>query len=333
MSGSSSLPETFYCTKPIDFSKSVDTSNVKGKSVIVTGGANGIGAACVKAFAEAGAYVTILDINEKLGSALVEGLKNKGYHVQFTKTDITSWESQLSGFKSALTFTPKGDLDIVLTSAGLPGNRVGSTWFDGAISSSSEPEPPTTKVIDVNLTGSFYSAHLALYFFKKSTESGSQQTSTPLSSKQLIFVSSLAGYIPFYHHLDYAASKYGVRGMFKALRHSTSILGSGAPTLRTNLVAPSFIRTGMTSDYEAGLMQIGIELGEVEDVAVGVMRVACDEEITGRAIAIASRSQGGVAGDRNYDLGDDWEGSDGGKAALESLLNGSIKGLELVGYN
>jgi predicted Rossmann-fold nucleotide-binding protein len=54
MSGSSGLPESFYCTKPVDFSKPVDTSNVKDKNVIVTGGASGIGAACVKAFAEAG---------------------------------------------------------------------------------------------------------------------------------------------------------------------------------------------------------------------------------------------------------------------------------------
>lgn len=48
------LPETFYCTEKIDFSKDVDASNLKGKSVVVTGGANGLGAGSVKAFAEAG---------------------------------------------------------------------------------------------------------------------------------------------------------------------------------------------------------------------------------------------------------------------------------------
>jgi 5'-hydroxyaverantin dehydrogenase len=54
MSSSSELPSTFYSTRPIDFAKEVDTSNVKDKSVIVTGGANGIGAGCATAFAEAG---------------------------------------------------------------------------------------------------------------------------------------------------------------------------------------------------------------------------------------------------------------------------------------
>jgi NAD(P)-dependent dehydrogenase (short-subunit alcohol dehydrogenase family) len=213
----------------------------------------------------------------------------------------------------------------------LHGNNVGTDWLD--ISSSSDPEPPTTRTIDVNLTGLFYSAHLALYFFKKTSESGSQPaiTSTP-SSKQLILVSSLAGYIPLHQSADYAASKFGVRGLWKSLRYSTSILGTDAPSFRTNLICPTFIRTGMISGSEDGLIQIGIELGEVEDVAAGVMRAACDEDISGRAIAIASRSQGGVVGDRNYDLGDDWEGLNAGKETLESLLDGRIKGLELVGY-
>lgn len=54
MADPSNLPGTFYRTKPIDFSKTVDTSSLKDKSIIVTGGANGIGLACAKAFAEAG---------------------------------------------------------------------------------------------------------------------------------------------------------------------------------------------------------------------------------------------------------------------------------------
>ena len=54
MNGSSDLPESFYCTQPVDFSKPLDTSVLNGKSVIVTGGSSGIGLACVEALAEAG---------------------------------------------------------------------------------------------------------------------------------------------------------------------------------------------------------------------------------------------------------------------------------------
>jgi hypothetical protein len=50
----SKLGETFYCTKPVDFSKPLNKDYLKDKSVIVTGGANGLGLGCVNAFAEAG---------------------------------------------------------------------------------------------------------------------------------------------------------------------------------------------------------------------------------------------------------------------------------------
>lgn len=54
MANSFDLPSTFRCTKPVDFSKEVDTGNLKDKSVIVTGGASGLGAGFVNAIARAG---------------------------------------------------------------------------------------------------------------------------------------------------------------------------------------------------------------------------------------------------------------------------------------
>lgn len=97
MANTSDLPESFYYTQPINFTKVIDTNTLKDKSVIVTGGASGIGEGCVKAFAEAGcaqsvlkttglppntphsAYVTILDINEANGTALTKSLTEKGH--------------------------------------------------------------------------------------------------------------------------------------------------------------------------------------------------------------------------------------------------------------
>lgn len=186
-----------------------------------------------------------------------------------------------------------------------------------------DPSPPSTATIDVNLTGLFYSAHLSLYYFKQTAKLGDK------SSKHLIFVSSLAGYLPLDKVADYNASKFGVRGMWKAIRQANSILGEEGPSFRTNLVAPTFIRTQMTAAGEPGLLAMGISLGEIEDVSAGVMRLACDESISGRAIAIAAREK--VAGDRNFDLGDDWEGLDAGRETLGKIRDGTLYGLELVG--
>lgn len=66
--------------------------NLKNKVVIVTGGAQGIGQAMVRDFAESEAQVIIADILEDKGNALAEELQTKGYTVFFKKTDVSSTE-------------------------------------------------------------------------------------------------------------------------------------------------------------------------------------------------------------------------------------------------
>ncbi|ORY15947.1 hypothetical protein BCR34DRAFT_597993 [Clohesyomyces aquaticus] len=353
MADPSSPLDPFRSTPKVDFTKNINLSNVKGKSVIVTGGANGIGAGCAAAFAAAGAYVTILDINSESGGAVAKDLTDKGYHVQFTPTDMTSFSSQTSGFLSALAFSPTHTLDIIVCSAGVTGANI-QTWLNTqSTSSTSLPEAPKTAALDVNLTGVFYNIHLALYYFRQSCTSsaggggggGGGGGERGAGSKQIILVSSLAGYVPLNNSLEYQGSKYGVRGLFKALRNSVHILDPGMPTagshdegastfestyplLRTNLIAPTFIHTDMTSHYGTMLESLGITLGEIGDVVAGVMRVACDEEVSGRAIAtVKGKSE---TGDRNFDLGDDWIG-EGQDKLLEEARSGSLIGVGKMG--
>lgn len=62
---------------PSKFPTSFDASSLKGKSIFITGGASGMGAAFARRFAEAGAFVTIADVNRDGGLALEEELKKK----------------------------------------------------------------------------------------------------------------------------------------------------------------------------------------------------------------------------------------------------------------
>lgn len=64
---------------PVDFSKAIDTSRVKDKAALVTGGASGMGAGIVEALAQAGAYVTILDLNNEAGEKYARDLTAKGF--------------------------------------------------------------------------------------------------------------------------------------------------------------------------------------------------------------------------------------------------------------
>jgi 5'-hydroxyaverantin dehydrogenase len=66
-------------TKKIDFAKPLYLSVLKDRVALVTGGAAGIGLGVVKALAQAGAWVAICDVNEKVGRTVEEELLEEGY--------------------------------------------------------------------------------------------------------------------------------------------------------------------------------------------------------------------------------------------------------------
>lgn len=348
MAAPSRLPNSFHVTSKIDFTKPVDKTQFQGRNVIVTGGASGIGLGIVDAFAEAGyfslissssekhtdshprAYVTILDINDVTGHQIVSHLTTKGYHVHFYKTDVTSWEDQVSGFKAALAFHPSGTLDIVIASAGLPNNRVTQYLASQPTTVDKDPEPPKMSVIDVNVKGYMYSSHLALHYFRATVPKTQDEDSKRLS-KQLIFLCSTLGYTSTTDAADYTAAKYAVRGLWKSLRYMPHALSPNpaspdptAPLFRTNLIAPTMISTPMTKHAEAMIRKI-MPVGEIADVVEAVMRVAGDESASGRAMGVPAGKE--KPGDGNFDLEDDWNGLEGG--ALAQVVNGgALKGLE-----
>jgi 5'-hydroxyaverantin dehydrogenase len=229
----------------------------------------------------------------------------------------------VAGFKAAVSFSPSKTIDIVLANAGITGKDPLEAWLDTELSSGDDPQPPSTLALDINLKGVYYTTRLSLFYFKKTVPAGD----VAATSKHLIYVSSIAGYIGLNNTIEYNASKFGVRGLFKSIRHSTAILGGGAK-FRANLIAPTFIKTDLTASIEPALKKRGFEMGTVQDVVAGVMRVACDEDICARAIAIAAGKH--VAGDRNFDLCDDWEGFDGGKEMLENIRDSTLPHLETL---
>jgi 5'-hydroxyaverantin dehydrogenase len=243
--------------------------------------------------------------------------------VQFIKTDTTSWSAQVAGFKAAIAFAPSKTVDLVIASAGVTSDNIGS-WLEKAVSAGEDPEVPSSVAIDINLRAVYHTTHLALYYFKKTLpESG-----TGSVDKHLIFISSIAGYVALNNSADYNASKFGVRGLWKAIRQSNSILGDNA-TFRTNLIAPTFIDTPLTQSIQPVLRKSGFDIATVEDVVAGIMRAACDEEVSGRAIAIAAGKS--TAGDSNFDLRDDFDGLDAGQVMKDKISDGTYGGMQHLG--
>ena len=90
---------------------------LQDKGVLVTGGASGLGEACVRLLTLAGAKVVIADLNSDAGIALSTEHSHTGLSTLFVKTDVTDEESMRATVKEALeTF---GSLDVLINCAGI----------------------------------------------------------------------------------------------------------------------------------------------------------------------------------------------------------------------
>lgn len=163
------MPIEKYTYKgPIDHTVPIDSSRVAGKSVIITGGANGMGETCVRHFAAAGANVTIADVNKR-GYEISDEL-NKKYGSErtvFVEVDIRDWDQQKNLFDTALN--KFGAIDIVIANAGISRSSGDSLW--NLDDPNEEPVKPDLRIMDVNLKGSFYTWKLAVHYWRKQKES------------------------------------------------------------------------------------------------------------------------------------------------------------------
>ncbi|KAK7711230.1 hypothetical protein SLS57_008145 [Botryosphaeria dothidea] len=175
-----------------DCNKRLDGASLSGKNVLITGGASGVGAAIAQTYAEKGAYVTLVDINEDLGAQHADFLVSRGHHAQFVRTDTTSWDDQLRAFKAATHFHPTHTLDIVIACAAVLGSPFVTpteTPFDPS-SSSSDPPPPDVSPININTIGLTYTAKLAQLFFELPTTAPA-----PTTPKSLVLFTSMLAYV------------------------------------------------------------------------------------------------------------------------------------------
>lgn len=289
---------------PVDTDVDVDTSRVKGQTAIVTGGANGIGEAYTRALAKAGAFVVIADLDEEFGSKLEKELSGS---VKFVKTDVTSWANQLSMFKTAVSSSPSGRIDIVIANAGISG---ADSIYQNDVDKD-EPEEPRLNVLNVNLTGVLYTVKLALFYFRKQHAANKGEA----LDQNLILQGSLAGYLDLPGAIQYGASKYGLRGIMKNLR-----VTEHEHNIRVNYIAPWFIRTKIMSDTVIKFLEgRNVEFAAVDDSAGAILRMITDPKVTGRSFAIVPRSIA-PRGYIDVDLDDYEEGSLLGK--LQGLAGG-----------
>ncbi|MEU7387560.1 glucose 1-dehydrogenase [Streptomyces tanashiensis] len=221
-------------------------TDLRGRTVIITGGARGIGAEAGREAVESGARVVLTDVRQEEGRAAAERL---GGHARFVRHDVTSEDE----WRAVVDFTLDafGRVDGLVNNAGISGG-----------SHRLEEQTPEAfrRVLDIDLTGVFLGMRAVIPAMRRN------------GGGSIVNISSAAGLMGLARTAGYGAAKWGVRGLTKL-----GAVELGADRIRVNSVHPGVIHTPMTAP-------VGIERGEGKYPNTPMGRVGEPQEIA-RAVA------------------------------------------------
>ncbi|GHO54300.1 3-hydroxyacyl-CoA dehydrogenase [Ktedonobacter robiniae] len=210
---------------------------IANKGVIVTGGASGLGAACVRLLAGEGAKVTILDFNAETGQALANEL---GSTVIFSQTDVTNEEQVQAAIKAAQAHS--GEINIAINCAGIGiAEKILSKRGIHSLANFS-------KVISVNLIGTFNVIRLAAAAMSENQPMGDDG-----ERGVIINTASVAAFDGQIGQAAYSASKGGIVGMTLPIARELASLG-----IRVMTIAPGIFDTPLMAGLpEAARISLG----------------------------------------------------------------------------
>jgi len=232
-----------------------------GKSVIITGGAQGIGRCLAQRIAGLEAKVCIADIDAEAARSTANALCKAGLGALAVTCDVTSPADteKLAGEVIAQF----GAIDVLINNAGLFPIKM----FEQM--SAAEWQ----RVLDINLTGTFL-ATKAVYNHMADRGQG-----------KIINLSSVAGRVGGFGLVHYSAAKAGVIGFTKALAREAAQFG-----IQVNAVAPGIVETNTAKSTfpEFSLKEY------VRNVPLG--RLGKEEDLTGLVAFLCSRESDYITG-------------------------------------
>jgi len=230
--------------------------------VLISGAAQGIGAATTRRFADEGAHLLLLDLQAEPLEALAAQLPSAVIHAG-SVAERAVWDAAVA--KALATW---GRIDVLINNAGITRDarfdQMSIEQFD--------------LVLDVNLRGVFHGGQAVL---------GAMLAA---GRGNIINTSSVVGLHGNFGQTNYAAAKAGVVGMTKTWAREL-----GPKGIRVNAVAPGFIATPMTAAVPqkvAERMVAGVplqRLGRPEDIAAAYAYLASDDAsyVTGTVLEVS----------------------------------------------
>ena len=238
---------------------------LRGQTALVTGASSGIGAGVARALGAAGAAVAVnYVVNPDAADAVVRDIQTGGAEAMAIKADVSREDDVQAMFQEM--FARWGTIDILVNNAGL------------------QKDAPFTEmtleqwntVMGVNLTGMFLCAREAA---REMIRRGIRPDVSRAAGK-IICISSVHEVIPWAGHVNYAASKGGVKLFMQSLGQEL------APhRIRVNSIAPGAIQTPINRDaWETPdalhallkLIPYG-RIGQPEDIGKAVAWLASDD--------------------------------------------------------
>jgi NAD(P)-dependent dehydrogenase (short-subunit alcohol dehydrogenase family) len=230
---------------------------LEGKTALITGSAQGLGEAIARRFAETGAKVFVVDLQDEAGAKTVDAIKEEGGEAFYLNLDVTSEQSWEAVMATVIKVT--GRLDILVNNAGInirePIETMKAEQFD--------------KMLAVNVKGPFLGCKYAIPLLRKN------------GGGSIINMSSVCGLIGH----RYTTEAYTVTKGAVTLLTKTVAVRYGKDNIRCNSLHPSTADTPLTRELlkdpakreeRVGEVPLG-RLASVSDIANAALFLASDE--------------------------------------------------------
>ena len=186
--------------------------DLKGRKAVVTGGAQGIGRAISERFIEAGAKVTIWDVDRSMAEAMCAETG-----ASYVTPNLTDWDAVRSA--AARTEAEMGGIDILVNNAGVAGMNTTVAEY---------PVEEWRRVLDINLNGVFHCCKAVVPVMTKA------------GYGRIVNIASIAGKEGNPNASAYSASKAGVIALTKSLGKELA-----GQDIAVNCVTPAAAKTAI----------------------------------------------------------------------------------------